>query len=193
MNTENKRVNLLELAQVLAVNPSWLGAILREAGLVIQVDGTVATEDFISILYKVAPTHKKETRALLDVTRDHVCSVFNTFNLTLIRPIDGNLWRVIRPDNKAATLKILVSTAVKEQTGQVGYSLALPESPCRWILFALTPWQRYALKNVEELQKSKRSGRKNQSTIFVTFSPGIFRWDLDNRIDDFLADPLAWA
>jgi len=196
MNLENKRTNLLNLAQILEVNPSWLGASLQKAGLIIQADGTVPTVDIISILFKTLPQNvnsRGDTRVLAAEARSNAYTLLNHLGIEIIDPLERSCWRARRFDSKEATLKIHVATSVKSHPGQLGFNVTLPKPPCRWVLFILEPWQRFALKNIDELQHLARPAKTRPSTVGVTLSVGVIKWDLANRIDDFLADPLAWS
>jgi hypothetical protein len=199
MQAENKQVDLINLAQILNVNPSWLGATLQKVGLTIQADGTVPTTDIINTLFRSSPPlpRKNLTRGdikiLADEARVNACTALNHLGIKVIDPLERKLWHLKRADNKEATLKIHVATSVKSHPGQLGFSVTLPGPPCRWVLLILEPWQRFALKNTDELQHLARTTKTRPYTVAVTFSVGVSKWDLVNRIDDFLADPLAWV
>jgi hypothetical protein len=100
---------------------------------------------------------------------------------------------VTRLDGRTARLDVYHLKTIIEKTQLMGVSITAPILPGRWVLFILVPWGRCELRNVEDLRKSRRSGRKNQKTTFVHFAPGLNQWLFENRIQDFLDDPLAWT
>lgn len=194
MEKEAKRLNVAILAGLLDTNIHWIIDLLNTLGIIVQHDDTFLASDLVGALHKMY-TSRPIFISKLSTSEIHtkICNLLERSNVTRVGISEYPTWVVKRPDEKTANLNVYFVRDIIAKTQLAGISIEMPLPPCRWVLFALLPWSRYELRNIEDLQKSRRAARSEQCTTFIHFAPGDPKWCFENRIQDFIDDPLAWA
>lgn len=194
---EDKRCSIADFASMLEVDIAWVASTLNSLGVTLHADNTFSTRDFRDVL-KTMRKNKNDLSLVLSPadTNEWICDLFRAKGITALSNPSvkaSSTWILYMPDRKIASVEIYHIQEINPKTNLITVSIEIPTPPCRWALFALIPWNRYELRNVEDLQKSRRTARKKQLRTTVHFVPGNSRWLFADRIREFIQDPLAWA